>query len=253
MASKRKRQVGGTIMMQLPRKITFRIYPQPGEEFTDSNDCASIRESCKLPKPVAVVENCDDKLRYCHNLASICPARWHTVTSNENIYVKIPKHFVVTATCLCKGVKNEVSYNSNVFNVLNDTNYTFKIEYAKDTANPDIYGVSDILGRTENNQQIHDIVVISQKQEISLDDLRKIMNYYFFRYDKKFVQYIGEFTESGSKSVNVIAWTDIRNENPLIQLPCSSIGQHSYKSSPPCADKEQYTLSNALKLGEVCS
>jgi hypothetical protein len=243
MASRRKRQVGGN-MMKLPKTITFRIYPQPGEEFTDSNDCASIRESCETSKTT----QCTNKIKSCDTLSSICPAKWHTVTKAEDIYVKIPQHFVVTATCICNGVSNTVRYSSNVFDVLND-NYIFKIEYAENTANPDIYGVSDILERTKINQHIHDIVVKSQIEKILLDNLRKIMNYYFFNYDKKFVQYIGEFTESGSKSVNVIAWTDIRNED----LPCSSIGQHSYKSSPPCADEKQYTLSNALKLGEVCS
>lgn len=244
MTSRRKRQVGGALI-DLPKTITFRIYPQPGHDFTDSKDCTAIQDKCHLPQPV--IENCKDKIDSCYRLSNICPAKWHTVSNKENIYVKIPKHFVVTATCICLGSSNKVSDISNVFNVLKD-NYTFKINYATSPADPDIYSVSDILARTESNTEIHGIVYKSQSTSISFDELRKIMNYYFFKLDKTFVQYIGEFT----KSEKVIAWTDIRNDDQEMKLPCSSIGQHSYKSVPPCDNEDQYTLSNALTVGEVC-
>ena len=245
MASRRKRQVGGTLIT-LPKELAFRIYPQPGNEFTDSNDCINIQDKCDLPNPV--IENCNDKIESCYRLSNICPAKWHTVTKAENIYVKIPKHFVVTATCTCLGITNTFSDETDVFSVLN-SNYMFKIEYAKETANPDIHSASDILANTKHSADIHHIVVKSQSKSISLDELRKIMNYYFFKLDKKFVQYIGEFTEL--KSVKVIAWTDIRNDETE-QKPCSSIGQHSYRTVPPCATDQQYSWFNASTAGEVC-
>jgi len=202
MASKRKRQVGGT---PLPKTITFRIYPQPDKEFTDSDDFVSKRKECEAKANACDTEiancnssncaglktNCDSQNKTCsteltsiQKLSSICPAKWHTVTKAEkNIHVKIPNHFVVTATCPCLGIANTFREETDVFKVLHE-NYTFTIEYAKETANLDINGVSNILANTEGNADIHPIVVKSQSTSISLDELRKIMNYYFFKLDK---------------------------------------------------------------------
>ncbi len=247
MASRRKRQVGGEFII-LPKKITFRIYPQPDKDFTDSNDCAKKSSDCTSQKENceancdSLNKTCENELESCRYLALICPAKWHEIIDSRDVKYKIspkiPIRFEVEAT---RDVPVDVSETANLFEVLR--NYRFKVKY-NEIIDTKIHSVNDILDRSGRN---HHIVKKSQTETISLDELRTIMNYYFFNsLNKEFVQYIGEINKEQN-----IAWTD--NRSTSSEGECSSMGQHADKKTPTCNDEAEYTLVNSLKLGNVCS
>ena len=290
MISRRKRQVGG-VLIRLPQKITFHVYPQPDKIFTDSKECVRLtteyetnrlalqqirvnqqirKEQQKvLDSKQKVLENAHideygqnirdyaHKIEMCNKLANICPAKWYTVENkgpDVNIADKIPSHFNVTAISNnTRGDAIEIDDATNVFDALN-SNYTFRINYSSDTANFNLYSFANVVNEITPREkgEIYHLVIKSQTEVLSFDELRKIINYYFHKLSKEFVQYIGEWTLLG-KTKQVIAWTDIFINKDYDTLEkCSPMGQHASRDKPPCNTAYNPTVKNILELKDTC-
>jgi hypothetical protein len=277
MISRRKHQVGGKLIT-LPKEITFHIYPQPDKNFTDSDDCAHIhikcdenikalkekrreqpqldpqqtlRENARIAAYEQNISDCLSEISNCDKLSIICPAKWYTVLNTGEdaiISAKIPKYFEVKASSR-QGNNPQVSDSLSVLDVL-DNNYNFTIIYSDNVADYYSYHITTVLGATRLADDIHALVNKSQTNTLSLMELRKIMNYFFYMDKRNFVQYIGEWTPSGQKT-QVIAWTDIFTDKNKIE-DCTPLGQHSSKQPPMCTNGIAPTLDDLFKIKDKC-
>jgi hypothetical protein len=212
MASRRKRQVGGT-SIPLPKTITFRVY-QSTKDFPTNEECdKNPKSECKI--------------------LMTCPEKWYKDTDNT------PRYLNVEATKKNLGVMSDKIDDSESLLDTLEENYDF-------TFNTSVHIWTDMGNRLPKEGELREIY---RKTSFSLKEIRKIIQFYYFLEGHDFAQYIGEY---GEPTKTIIAWCDVyKDEDDRKTKPCPSPGRYGGKKIPDCV-AENFSWRDSNTKGPSC-